>query len=180
MARQFDKLSEQHLKFINAQKMFFVATAAPGTKINLSPKGLDTFRIVDNKTVIWMNVTGSGNETGAHISEHPQMTIMFCSFDKNPLIMRLYGKARSIYRNDDDWDNLRAQFGDIAGARQIFEVKLDMVQTSCGFGVPLYEYIGDRGMMDKWARDKGENEIENYWKEKNMTSIDGRPTGMKV
>ncbi|NNF34212.1 MAG: pyridoxamine 5'-phosphate oxidase family protein [Saprospiraceae bacterium] len=168
------------IDFINSQKMYFVATAGADTRINLSPKGLDTFHIIDNSTVIWMNLTGSGNETAAHVLEHPRMTIMFCAFEGKPLILRLYGKARAVYKGDDRWDEYIQKISHTAGARQIFEVKLEMVQTSCGFGVPLYEYQGQRELLDKWSSVKGDEGLKNYWKEKNTTSIDGKPTGIKL
>ena len=180
MARQFDTLTSQHIEFIEAQKMFFVATSAPETKINLSPKGLESFHVVDSTKVIWLNVTGSGNETAAHVLVNPQMTLMFCAFEGKPMILRIYGAAKCIQRGDEQWDQYIDLFQHKAGARQIFEVSLEMVQTSCGFGVPLYAFQGPRGMMDKWAKDKGEEGIKEYWKEKNMISIDGKPTGMKV
>lgn len=180
MARQYQELSPSIIDFINTQKMYFVATAGADTRINLSPKGLDTFHIIDNSTVIWMNLTGSGNETAAHVLEHPRMTIMFCAFEDKPLILRLYGKARAVYKGDDRWDEYIQKISHTAGARQIFELKVEMVQTSCGFGVPLYEYQGQRELLDKWTNDKGDKELKSYWKEKNMTSIDGKPTGMKL
>jgi hypothetical protein len=180
MARQYKELTPHIIEFIKSQKMYFVATAGADTRINLSPKGLDTFHIVDHSTVIWMNLTGSGNETAAHILENPRMTIMFCAFEGKPLILRLYGKARAVYSGDDKWDEYIQHIPHTAGARQIFEVKLEMVQTSCGFGVPLYEYQGQRELLDKWSSVKGDDGLKNYWKEKNTTSIDGKPTGIKL
>ena len=180
MGKQYQVLSEQLINFINDQKMFFVATAGAETRINLSPKGLDTFHIIDPSRVIWLNLTGSGNETAAHVLEQPRMTIMFCAFEDKPLILRLYGQARAIYEGDDDWDRYFDLINHTGGARQIFELTIEMVQSSCGFGVPLYEYQGQRELLDKWSSLKKKEDLKAYWEKKNSTSIDGKPTGIKL
>jgi hypothetical protein len=179
MGRIFSSLSSKHVDFIDQQKMFFVATAGAEGRINLSPKGLDSFRIIDSNKVIWLNLTGSGNETAAHVFENGRMTVMFCAFEGAPLILRLSGKAACIQNGDALWEDYLKLFDAIPGARQVFELTLDKVQTSCGFGVPLYAFQGERKMLDKWAEDKGED-LKSYWQEKNMLSIDGKPTGIKI
>jgi hypothetical protein len=176
MAQRFPALESRHIEFIAAQKMFFVATAAPGGRINLSPKGMTSFRVLDPGRVAWLNVTGSGNETAAHVRETPRMTLMFCAFEGDPLILRLYGTARVVHRHDGEWPALAAHFPDLPGARQIFEVALDLVQTSCGAGVPRYDYIGDRTTLSEWAAKKGEDGLRQYWHDKNRISLDGLPT----
>jgi Pyridoxamine 5'-phosphate oxidase len=176
MAQRFDSLSEKHIGFISEQKMFFVGTAMADGHVNVSPKGMDSFRVLGNKRVAWLNVTGSGNETAAHVQQSPRMTIMFCGFSGDPLILRLYGTARAIHQGDTEWDELFALFKPLPGARQIFDVTLDLVQTSCGFGVPFYTYEGEREMLSDWATKKGEPGIRQYWADKNQVSLDGIPT----
>lgn len=177
MGTQFPKLNEKHREFIAAQHMFFVATAAPDGRVNLSPKGKDAFRIMDDDKVLWLNLTGSGNETAAHLRLHPRMTIMFCAFEGPPMILRLYGKARSIHTQDSDWEPSYQHFDDMPGARQIYDMRIDMVQTSCGFAVPNYQYQQQRDTLDKWAEKKGTDGIRSYWRERNTQSLDGYETG---
>ena len=136
MAKQSAELSERLIEFIAAQRIFFVATAAADGRVNLSPKGMDSLRVLGDKRVIWLNVTGSGNETAAHVAQNPRMTIMFCAFDGDPLILRIYGKARAVHHNDADWNDLFARFDPLPGARQIFDLSVETVQTSCGMAVP--------------------------------------------
>ncbi len=176
MGKQFNQLEQRHVELIQRQKMFFVATAACEGKVNLSPKGMDSFRVVDDSRVIWLNLTGSGNETAAHVLDNPRMTIMFCAFEGSPVILRLYGKAKAIHPRDADWDKLIGEFPETPGSRQIFDMRIDMVQTSCGFSVPLYEYQTDRDVLTKWSESKGEAGIAEYWKQKNQLSLDGQPT----
>ena len=178
MAEQFEQLAPDHITFIGKQHLYFVATAAAEGYVNLSPKGMDSFRIVNQNTVRWLNLTGSGNETAAHLLENPRMTIMFCSFGKQPLIMRLYGQASVVHPRDDDWPELLGLFPGQAGARQVFQLRLDMVQTSCGYAVPRYELTGERPTLARWAEQKGPDGIEQYWREKNTISIDGKATGI--
>ena len=162
--------------FIEAQSIFFVATAAQDGRVNLSPKGRDTLRVLAPDRVAWMNLTGSGNETAAHVLDTNRMTIMFCAFEGPPLILRLYGSARIVHPGDAGWDALAPMFERRLGERQIFELALDLVQTSCGFGVPLLDYQGERDVMEQWAERKGQAGIEAYWREQNRFSIDGLPT----
>lgn len=178
MSKKFDKLEEEHIEFIGKQHMYFVGTAGADTFVNVSPKGMDSFRVLSPSRVIWLNLTGSGNETAAHILENKRMTVMFCSFDKQPLILRLYGNAEVIYPRDSGWKELIGQFPDYTGARQIFDLRVNMVQTSCGFAVPFYEMKGQRSTLDNWAKGRGREGIKQYWAEKNTVSLDGKSTGI--
>ncbi len=166
--------------FIEKLHLFFVATAAKDGRVNLSPKGMDTLRVLDKNRVVWLNLTGSGNETAAHLLDSNRMTLMFCSFDEMPLILRLYGKAKTVHLNDPDWEALISLFPPMLGARQLFDMEVETVQTSCGFGVPFYEFTGSRDKLKEWAKNKGEEGIRNYWQEKNRVSIDGKETGIMV
>ncbi len=176
MGQRFPSIGEKHRAFIERQHMFFVATAAPDGHVNLSPKGLDSLRVLDDQTVVWLNGTGSGNETAAHLLQNPRMTLMFCAFEGNPLILRLYGKAEVYHPRDAAWNAYIGLFPTLLSARQIFKLHVEMVQTSCGFGVPLYSYEGDRQQMHDWAERQGEADIQAYWEEKNTLSLDGQPT----
>lgn len=176
MAQMYGELSERHAEFVQAQKMYFVGTATADSRINVSPKGMDSLRIINPKRVAWLNVTGSGNETSAHVQADARMTVMFCAFEGAPLILRLYGKARVVHPGDADWNALYALFKPLPGARQIFDLAIDRVQTSCGMGVPLYDYKNQRGQLEPWAEKKGEAGLHDYWALKNQTSIDGLPT----
>jgi hypothetical protein len=176
MGQRYTELSDRHIEFIVQQKLFFVGTATADSRVNVSPKGMDTFRVLDTRRVAWLNLTGSGNETAAHVQQLPRMTLMFCAFEGAPLILRLYGTAKVIHRNDPEWHDMYALFKPLPGARQIFDVPLDLVQTSCGMAVPNYAYTGDRELLSEWAVKKGEDGIRRYWEEKNRVSIDGIPT----
>lgn len=178
MAEHFDRLNDRHIQFINNQHIYFVGTAGMEGSVNISPKGMDSFRVLDNTTIAWLNLTGSGNETAAHVLENSRMTVMFCSFDKQPLILRLYGKARAIHPRDKRWPELLALFPHHAGARQVFELELELVQTSCGYAVPYYQLKGERTTLEKWAVKRGQQGIEQYWLDENLTSLDGKPTGV--
>ena len=176
MGKQYDALSEPLLTFIAAQKVFFVGTATTDSRVNVSPKGMDSFRALSSTRVVWLNLTGSGNETAAHVQQDPRMTILFCAFEGAPLILRLYGTARVIHQNDPEWPALYAHFTPLPGARQIFDLSIELVQTSCGFGVPYLSYAGERDTLDNWATKKGEEGLRQYWEEKNQFSIDNIPT----
>lgn len=158
--------------------MFFVGTAGREGHINVSPKGMDTFRVTGPSEVAWLNLTGSGNESAAHVAENGRMTIMFCSFGKQPLIMRLYGRANVVHPRDDNWPALLALFPADVGARQVFQLRLDLVLTTCGYGVPRYELSGERPTLTKWAEKKGPDGIRQYWLEKNTLTLDGKTTGI--
>jgi len=176
MGQQYSELSEKHQQFIEKQKLFFVGTATADSRVNISPKGMDSFRVLNSNKVVWLNMTGSGNETAAHVQQDERMTIMFTAFEGDPMILRLYGSADVIHQNDTKWSEYYALFKPTAGARQIFELSLDLVQTSCGFAVPYYEYIGERELLSKWAKKQGEDGIKKYWEKKNKQSLDGVAT----
>lgn len=176
MGQQFQELSDKHIDFINEQKIYFVATAVAEGKINLSPKGQDSFRVISPTRVAWLNVTGSGNETAAHVQINPRMTIMFAAFEGNPVILRIYGSAKVIHHQDADWESLFSLFPSLPGARQIFVVDVEMVQTSCGMAVPNFNFVGQRNLLTDWAIKKGEDGVSEYWEKKNQISLDGLPT----
>ena len=178
MAERFDRLEEQHKAFIRAQHMYFVGTAGEGSYVNVSPKGMDSFRIIDATTIAWLNLTGSGNETAAHVLENGRMTVMFCSFDKQPLIMRLYGQATAVHPRDARWGELSALFPPYTGARQVFVLELELVQTSCGYAVPYYTLKGERPTLTKWADSRGEAGIRDYWVQRNAKSLNDKDTGI--
>ena len=176
MAKFYTRLDEALRDFIGEQKIFFTATAPEAGRINLSPKGMDTLRCLDDRTVAYLDLTGSGNETAAHLSENGRMTIMMCSFSESPLILRLYGRGRVVRQGQEEWDALRAHFPPLPGERQIVVLDLESAQTSCGFAVPVYELKGERPMLVEWTLKKGDEGIREYRREKNRVSIDGLPT----
>lgn len=178
MGKKYPALDETHMAFIRAQKIFFVGTAAAQGRVNVSPKGLDSLRVLSPQRVAWLNLTGSGNETAAHVHEQDRMTLMFCAFEGAPNILRLYGHAQAIHPRDEAWREFAALFPAIPGARQIFDLSIDLVQTSCGFGVPLFEYAGERDQLLRWAEGKGEAGLRQYWQDRNQVSLDGKPTGI--
>ena len=179
MAKQFTALEPEHKEFIESQQIYFVGSAGAEGFVNVSPKGMDSLRILGPQQLIWLNLTGSGNETAAHVLENGRMTVMFCSFDKQPLILRVYGKAEVIYPNHEKWDELNKHFPDYTGARQIFDLTIELVQTSCGFAVPFYEFKGERDTLKKWADNRGKEGVKNYWAENNTLSMDGKTTGIE-
>lgn len=144
MAKWLTSISTSIQEFIKKQQMFFVATAAKDGKVNVSPKGLDTLKVINENKVIWLNLGGSGNETETHLADTNRMTLMFCSFEGGPLILRLYGQAKSIRPENEAWEEMISHFPNQPRARQIFEMKVEDVQTSCGFGVPFFKFEGQR------------------------------------
>ncbi len=176
MAKFYHELTEPLQKFIAEQQMFFTASAPTQGRVNLSPKGIDSFRCLDSHTVAYLDLTGSGNETSAHLIENGRMTIMFCSFTQQPLILRLYGQGSVIRPRDAEWKDFNRLFLPTPGTRQIIKLSVESAQTSCGNGVPFYEYRGERETMIRWAEKKGEDGLQQYWQEKNQVSIDGLPT----
>ncbi|MGF1643185.1 MAG: pyridoxamine 5'-phosphate oxidase family protein [Thiotrichales bacterium] len=178
MAKRYPEIEPRLQAFIERQPVFFVATAAPTGHINLSPKGLDTLRVLGPQRVLWLNLTGSGNETAAHLLDDDRMTLMFCSFDAEPKILRVYGHARVLHPRDPRWTELSGMFPAHPGARQLIDLAVDLVQTSCGFGVPLFATAGERGMLKEWTEKKAAGGIEHYWASRNAVSIDGKPTGV--
>lgn len=177
MAKFFDSLLPEHTAFIARQKVFFVATEAPGGRINLSPKGLDSLRVLDGNSVAYLDLTGSGAETAAHLRVDPRLTLMLCSFSADALILRLYGRGECVRPGAPRWAELAGRFPDHPGARQVVLLHVESVQTSCGAGLPLMGYAGERGSLTEWARKKGEDGIAAYRRQKNAVSIDGLPTG---
>ena len=173
MGQRFNELSEKHIQFISEQKIFFVGTAAAGGRVNVSPKGMDSLRVLGNSRVAWLNVTGSGNETSAHVQQDPRMTVMFCAFEGKPLILRIYGSAKAVHKRDPEWNDLFPLFKPLPGARQIFDITIDLVQSSCGMAVPYFSYVGDRELLTDWAVNKGDEGLKQYWEEKNCVSLDG-------
>jgi hypothetical protein len=178
MARFYPQLDDSHRAFIAAQHVFFTATAAAAGRINLSPKGMDSLRVLDPKRVAYLDLTGSGNETAAHLRHDGRITLMFCSFDAAPLILRLYGRGRAVRRQDAAWAELRRHFPELPGERQLIVLDVDAVQTSCGYAVPLFDYRGERDTLARWAEKKGAAGLVDYWRDKNTVSIDGLPTGL--
>ncbi|AFZ23785.1 Pyridoxamine 5''-phosphate oxidase [Cylindrospermum stagnale PCC 7417] len=178
MAKIIDSITEELQAFIAAQHLFFVGSAPldPTGHVNLSPKGLESFRILSPHRVAYLDLTGSGNETSAHIQENGRITFMFCAFDGPPSILRLYGRGYTILPDSPDWNSLYPLFEPIPGTRQIIVADIERVQTSCGFAVPLYEYQGQRETLVNWAIKKGEQGIKDYHQQKNLTSIDGLKT----
>jgi len=180
MAKFYDELNEMHRAFITEQKLFFVATAPTEGRINLSPKGGDVLRVVDDTTIAWLDVTGSGNETAAHLFDDGRVTVMFCSFGDKPLILRLHGHGRVILKRDPAWADWATRFDQPPGTRQIFVMNIQSVQTSCGHGVPEFEFKRERGMMEQSALKRGEDGILQYQQKHNQVSIDGLPTRLLV
>jgi Pyridoxamine 5'-phosphate oxidase len=176
MAKFFTELTSATRDFILEQKMFFTATAPDEGRINLSPKGIDSFRILNNKTVAYIDLTGSGNESSAHIQQNGRMTFMFTSYTEMPLILRLYGQGEVVKKDSARWHELQPNFPTYAGERQIIVLHIESAQTSCGFGVPVYEHKGDKKIASRLKKWEHHLTKENYWAEKNQTSIDGLPT----
>ncbi|MBE9504617.1 MAG: pyridoxamine 5'-phosphate oxidase family protein, partial [Proteobacteria bacterium] len=174
MGQIYSEISDKLKQFIEDQKIFFVGTATVDGRVNISPKGMDSLRILGKNRVVWLNVTGSGNETSAHIQENSRMTIMFAAFEGKPMIMRLYGNAKVVHKNDRSWKALFPMFNPIPGARQIFDLAVDLVHTSCGMAVPFFNYVEEREQLKDWAVKKGEEGLKEYWQEKNQVSLDGK------
>lgn len=174
MSEFFEALTEAHAAFIARQPVFFVATAAHGARINLSPKGMDSFRVLDSGRVAWLDVGGSGNETQAHLASDGRITVMFCAFENPALILRIYGHGRAVLPQDDGFDALAARFPRLPGVRQVFDVVVDSVQTSCGWGVPLMTF--DRGRETLSRYHAQQDPAERLAKIATRTkSIDGLP-----
>ncbi len=178
MAVFYDAIDDKISAFIQQQMIFFVATAAEDGRVNLSPKGYQSLKVLGPNRVVWLNLSGSGNETAAHVLAVNRMTLMFCSFEGPPNILRLYGTATTVHPRDEKWDELLVNFDGIAGARQIFDVHVDSAQTSCGYGVPLFDHQGERDALIKSAEKKGPARLQEGWATKNRVSIDGLDTGI--
>ena len=176
MGKRYQSLQEDHPDFSRAQKLFFVGTAANDGTINASPKGWDSLRLMDANRLVWRNVTGSGNETAAHLSHNNRMTPMSCVFDGRPKNLRLYGKAQAFHARDAEFATLDTLFAPHPSSRQLVDFHIDLVQSPCGFGSPLLEFQQDRDDMDKWLDTKDDQDIKDYWGRKNAVSMDGLPT----
>jgi hypothetical protein len=175
MSAWFEALNDDHVAMIASQAVFFVATAAPEARINLSPKGLDTLRVIGPNRVAYLDLAGSGNETHAHLTVDGRITIMLCNFQQPALILRLYGRGRAVLPQDPDWDELAAHFTLLPGTRQIFDIAVDSVQTACGWGVPMMTVERERDTLTKYHRQADPAK----WLDKvqgRTRSIDGLPT----
>ena len=174
MGKLYDALSERHKKWIAKQKMFFVATAPVGAEghVNLSPKGLNTFKVLDDHTVAYLDLSGSGLETIAHIKQNQRITIMMTAFEGPPLTLRLFGKGEVMRYGTPEYEALQSHFIQHTGARSIIKVNVTRIQDSCGYSIPLYEYKGDRKVYDNYCEQKGREAIEASFKER-TESIDG-------
>ena len=181
MAERFTALNATLHDFIERQHMFFTASAAADGRINVSPKGLDGLRILGPNTVVYLDQTGSGNETAAMLRADGRLTIMFCSFEGPPLVLRLYGQGRVLQRGSARYNDLLADaFKGVepVGSRHMIELEFDLVLTSCGFGVPLYTYKRERVALGRWAGAQGPEKLHAYRAAENLLSVDGLPTGI--
>lgn len=176
MAKFYTCLNDELRDFIARQHMFFVASAAREGRVNLSPKGMDTLRVIDDRCVAYLDLTGSGNETAAHILENGRVTAMFCGFEGSPWILRLYARGEVVLPGDAAWSDYAPNFATLPGARQIIVLHIDSAQTACGFAVPEYHFVQQRPLLSAWAEKKGEPALQQYRSEKNARSIDGLPT----
>ena len=170
------RLTDDLIAFIGRQPMFFTASAAATGRVNVSPKGLDTFRVFDPATVGYLDLIGSGNETAAHVASDGRLTLMFNSFDAEPLILRLYGRGEIVRPDSAAWPIWSPAFPSIEGQRQIVLLRIESIQTSCGFGVPRMTLDADRPTLVAWAKRKGSAALAEYERKKNATSIDGLTT----
>jgi hypothetical protein len=179
MADFFDVLNDKHIDCIKAQPMFFTASACANGRVNLSPKGMDgSFQIFSDKLCGYVDITGSGNETAAHIKNDGRITIMFNSFSRNALILRIYGQGRVLRPQHQEYGNYIDRFPRLKGTRQIILIDIETVQTSCGYGVPTMELVEQKETISKWVETKGEEGISEYQQQKNVKSIDGFDTGL--
>jgi hypothetical protein len=178
MGKIYEAITPEHQAFIEQQPIFFVGSAplAQDGRVNVSPKGLDAFRVLDSSNVAYLDLTGSGNETAAHVTENGRLTLMFCAFQGNPKILRLYCRGRAITRTSHEWNAAVSRFPAQPGIRQVIVGHVESVQTSCGFGVPLMTFAGQRDQLERWAGHKGESGLVEYRLNKNAMSLDGLPT----
>jgi hypothetical protein len=178
VGKSYDELDGRLRRWIADQRMFFVATApsGPGGHVNLSPKGhADTFAILDERTVADLDLTGSGAETIAHLRDNGRITLMFCAFSGPPRILRLHGHGWVVLPGDGRWEELAARFPTRRGARTVVVVEIRRIADSCGYAVPLYDYAGERDLLDQWAARKDDAAIAAYRTQHNHTSIDDLP-----
>ena len=180
MAKQFAAIDEARHAFVERQRIFFAGSAAAGSRVNISPRSTEHLHVLGPNAVAYLDLTGSGSETAAHIRAGGAMTIMLCAFDGPPLILRLYGKGHVDFRGSPAYETFlaeRYEGREPLGARQVVTLAIDLVQTSCGYAVPLFAHTGERPVLDRWAEAKGEDGLKAYRREKNLVSIDGLPTG---
>jgi Pyridoxamine 5'-phosphate oxidase len=172
------ELTDELTGFIETQPMFFVATAAPEGRVNVSPKGMDSLRVLGPNRIVWLNLTGSGNETAAHVAASQRMTLMFMSITATPMIVRVFGSARAIHPRDSAWGELIDLFPTMAGSRQLFDLTIESVRTSCGTGVPVMtvEAVRADQELEPFYAAMTPAQLDDYWARKNTTSIDGYPT----
>ena len=175
---QFAEITDRFRSFIEQQKIFFVGTAARDGRVNISPKGMDTLRVLGPHRIVWLNLTGGENESAAHLRDTTRMTVMWCAFEDNPMILRAYGNATVIHPRDPIWAELAPLFPALPGARQIFDLTVALVLRSCGMGVPLFAFRSPREALVQWAEKKGDSGLKEFWQEKNQVSLDGKPTGI--
>ena len=177
MGEVYEALEDRHVRFIGKQHVFFVATAprADDGHVNLSPKGLDTFRVLGPRSVAWLDLTGSGVETLAHLRENGRIVVMFCAFEGPPNILRLHGRGEAVRPGHADFAALRALFPPMPGVRSVIRVALERVSDSCGYAVPRLRFEGEREQLFAWAERRGEDGVAAYQREKNAASIDGLP-----
>jgi hypothetical protein len=182
MAKFYDAMNDQIMDFIGKQHIFFVASAPLSAEghVNLSPKGLDSFRVLGPNRVAYMDLISSGNETSAHMHENGRVTFMFCSFEGPANILRLYGTGHTVLRDTPEWDELSPLFTIYPSTRQLLVADIHKVQTSCGFGVPLYEYVGERETHFKWAESEGPEGLLAYRNSHSFISLDGLPTPLGI
>lgn len=173
-------LNQTMKAFIERQPMFFVATADVAGRVNVSPKGMDTLKVLDDGNIRWLNLSGSGNETAAHVVATGRMTLMFCAFEGHAMILRVYGTATVRHPRDRGWEELISEFPEIAGSRQVFDLEIKLVQTSCGTGVPFMAYQSSRAETElvPYYEGLGTDGVRDYWRRKNVETIDGKPTGI--
>jgi hypothetical protein len=175
MGTVYSSILPKHEEFIRKQRIFFVGSAplSADGHVNISPKGHDVLRIFSPNEVAYLDLTGSGNETSAHLKDNGRITFMFVAFEGPPMILRLYGKGKVVLPGTPEWNDLIKHFDILPGARQIIYAKIETVKTSCGFSVPFYSYTGERDTLQQWSSNKGEQDLEIYRKEKNSISMDG-------
>lgn len=180
MADKYDALTPELSDWIEQQPIFFVASAAQDGHINLSPKGQSSLKVLGPDELLWLNLTGSGNETATHLRNVNRLTLMWCAFAGPPRILRVYGSADTIHPRDSDWARCTEILPAPLGSRQYFRVHIELVQTSCGYAVPLMDYQQDRTVLQKWSEKRGQAGIEAYWQAQNSVSLDGHPTGIEA
>lgn len=178
MAERFTCLNDDFIDWINKQHVFFVASAAKDGHVNVSPKGQASLRVINETQLLWLNLTGSGNETAAHLLDINRLTLMWCAFEGSPRILRVYGRAETIHDNHPDWQACTEILPAPTGARQYYKVDIELVQTSCGYAVPFMDFKEDRQVLSMWAEKRGDEGIKDYWREKNTVSLNGAPTGI--